>query len=702
MPLTCHWSSSRYLTCKIIAIFLVSILCSSSLSALTVTPNPSSLGCGTTTITFTFDCAFSGTVFFSSPTGINFPTLSPIGGSAYIEPVVNGVITFDVNATLSAPTSFNINFNVLSSDMGCAPISSVAAAFTLNCTPPANNDCANAKILAIGTNSCTPSSYATLNSTFSGQTPATCGLNPLSGYLDLWYTFNANNTIIDLEIPTYPGLVAFYALYDNCPGSGGNEIECGILFGATTSKQLTGLTLGTDYILQMIYQVTYEGTDQELCLHSTTAQPPCPTVGSLVGTTSICSADNTTTLTATGLTNMGSIYGVDFVYFTSPQSGATMYGTPVGTLGTITNGNLTSGTSAVLNNVVYPTSAGTYYVYAIITPLPGSTSCRPFATTTVTVIRPNVTLPSPQIICEDEMTTTVTFAGSGTSYDWTNNNTAIGLPASGTSVSSIPAFTADNGTASPIIGNIIVIPKNGTCTGSYKTFSYTVNPKISSAAISGSANIINGQSTDISVTITGGIGPYTLVYTDGSNNITEALYASGSNITVSPNSSVTYSLVSVTDANACVSQSNTGSAVINVMDGPGLCLTNRIVTDNPSIGTYRASQTIETSGTVEVTTSSEYRAGTSITLNQGFEVNSGSDFLAIIESCTPFTETETKRNYKKIVPATSVVGDFSYKIVPNPFKESTELILDLKVSNKVSAEVYNQQGQLVKSLFEDQ
>ena len=70
--------------------------------------------------------------------------------------------------------------------------------------------------------------------------------------------------------------------------------------------------------------------------------------------------------------------------------------------------------------------------------------------------------------------------------------------------------------------------------------------------------------SNIKVDVTGGVGPYTLVYSDGTTNTTFNNYVSGTNITVSPAVTTTYSIVSVTGANGCVGSGNTGAAVITV------------------------------------------------------------------------------------------------------------------------------------------
>ena len=73
----------------------------------------------------------------------------------------------------------------------------------------------------------------------------------------------------------------------------------------------------------------------------------CISAGFIASSDTICAGDTTTSLTASNLVNMGFDYGIEFVYFTSAQSGTSMYNTPAGSLGVVPNTNLTgSGTSA--------------------------------------------------------------------------------------------------------------------------------------------------------------------------------------------------------------------------------------------------------------------------------------------------------------------------------------------------------------------
>ena len=93
----------------------------------------------------------------------------------------------------------------------------------------------------------------------------------------------------------------------------------------------------------------------------------------------------------------------------------------------------------------------------------------------------------------------------------------------------------------------------------------TLVPPSTAAVLSGSASICAGASTNISVAITGGTSPYTVVYSDGSTNTTLTNYVSGSAISVSPATTTTFTLVSVTDANSFVGTGNSGTAVITLV-----------------------------------------------------------------------------------------------------------------------------------------
>jgi len=85
-----------------------------------------------------------------------------------------------------------------------------------------------------------------------------------------------------------------------------------------------------------------------------------------------------------------------------------------------------------------------------------------------------------------------------------------------------------------------------------------------SAVMTGTTGICSG-STNIYVTMTGGTSPYNLTYTDGFTNTVINGYTSGTAIAVSPSSTKTYSIVSVTDSGSPIlTLASSGSAVVTV------------------------------------------------------------------------------------------------------------------------------------------
>lgn len=89
---------------------------------------------------------------------------------------------------------------------------------------------------------------------------------------------------------------------------------------------------------------------------------------------------------------------------------------------------------------------------------------------------PTLVLPADQIICNTVATKAVSLSGPviGSTFDWVNNESSIGLGTSGTG--NIAAYTATNTTTTPVVATVTITPKTTTCTGADKKFTYTVNP----------------------------------------------------------------------------------------------------------------------------------------------------------------------------------------------------------------------------------
>jgi gliding motility-associated-like protein len=142
------------------------------------------------------------------------------------------------------------------------------------------------------------------------------------------------------------------------------------------------------------------------------------------------------------------------------------------------NGNVVCSSAGVLNQQVAVTGT--------ITPIP-----------TINAI-PLQSLPA------GTATAVINFSGTASTYNWTNNNPAIGLPASGSG--NIPSFTARNNTGSAITATITVTPVSGACMGTPAVFTITVNP-VTFIATTGTINPLNtvygSPSSPESFTLTG-------------------------------------------------------------------------------------------------------------------------------------------------------------------------------------------------------
>ena len=132
-------------------------------------------------------------------------------------------------------------------------------------------------------------------------------------------------------------------------------------------------------------------------------------------------------------------------------------------------------TSTEQNPVVNTTAMSGAYTYTVVATGNGGCNAQAVFTATVNPI-PDVIVPGSMAVCNGASTTLVAFTGSvtGTTFDWTNNDTTIGLTASGTG--DIAAFTAVNTGVDPVVATISVTPTANTCVGATQTLTITVNP----------------------------------------------------------------------------------------------------------------------------------------------------------------------------------------------------------------------------------
>jgi hypothetical protein len=231
----------------------------------------------------------------------------------------------------------------------------------------------------------------------------------------------------------------------------------------------------------------------------TIAVNPTPTVNSVTNQT-VCNNSSTTVVAFSG-----AVPGTTFSWSNDNTSiGLAANGT----------GNISSFTA---------TNNGSAPVTATITVTPnftnGATTCSGAQTTFTITVNPSPTLNpvSNQSVCNNSSTNTITFSGgvSGTVYSWTNDNTSIGLAASGTG--DIPSFTATNNGSSPVTATITVTPSftnsGTTCSAASQTFTITVNPN-PTVTVSPVTKCANDPAVAIAATVGSGAGiDYDYVWT---------------------------------------------------------------------------------------------------------------------------------------------------------------------------------------------
>lgn len=158
--------------------------------------------------------------------------------------------------------------------------------------------------------------------------------------------------------------------------------------------------------------------------------------------------------------------------------------------------------TGAVGNSISITSAGTYWVQRldsfVIVGTTDTIQCVLKSDTIVVTVNPFPTVtPVPnQVTCNGEMTGVINFNSGtpSTTYNWTNDNTTIGLAASGTG--NIGSFTANNLGTTSVSASVIVTPTAGGCVGLPDTFVITVNPT-PTASVASSQVLCAGNSTSV-------------------------------------------------------------------------------------------------------------------------------------------------------------------------------------------------------------
>lgn len=204
--------------------------------------------------------------------------------------------------------------------------------------------------------------------------------------------------------------------------------------------------------------------------------------------------------------------------------------TTAGTTFDWTNSDPTIGLAAAGNGDIAAFNAvnnGAIPIVATITVTPTANGCpgTPINFTITVNPSPNVDPILDQTLCNGVLTNPVVFTGAspGTTFDWTNSNTAIGLGGSGTG--DIAAFAASNATGGAISGTITVTPVLNGCSGTPETYTITVDPPPTMDPVA-DQEICVGQST-AGITFTDASGAATFDWLNDNAGIGLAANGSG-------------------------------------------------------------------------------------------------------------------------------------------------------------------------------
>jgi gliding motility-associated-like protein len=495
---------------------------------------------GVTTTAIIFSNAVTGTTYAwtnsntaiglaASGTG-NIPSFiakntgsSPITSTINVTPTANGCVgtpqTFNITVNPSPVVTFSsIDQIICSGDTSTLVTLSSVAGATLNWTsfPPAGiSGSATGGTNTISAQTLTNSTNANIVVTYNATATLSSGVSCSGAVFPYTITVKPKPLIAaNMTAVTCSG-----SLFTVTPTNGsGNLLPIGTTYSwsaPTVSAGLTGGNVGTN---SATISGTLTNTSNSVQTATYTVIPsfngcsglsfdvvvsvnPKPNVNATANVV-LCAGETSTPINFTG-----NVLGATYTWSSSPT-----------TIGIAASGSNSIPSFTGLN-------AGTTPVTATITVTPSANSCPGSSKTFTITVNPIPTVNSIANIvkCSGIASGIIAFTGSvtGTTFDWANDNTSIGLAATGSG--NIPSFTTTNIGTSPIIANISVTPQANGCLGMPKTFTITVNPSPTVDALS-NQTVCNGQQTT-AVLFSGAI-PNT-IYNWSNNNPTIGLGAGG-------------------------------------------------------------------------------------------------------------------------------------------------------------------------------
>lgn len=522
-----------------------------SSGVLTIDGNPTATGTFNYTVTTTGGCSpdatTSGTINVNALPIVNTPTTICIGNTATLSPSSGGtwisnnpaIATVTNAGVVTGVTAGTVTFTFTNSTTGCSSITNTVTINALPAAPPVplSNapQCSTTGVTLTkngapigGTNwywQTTPTGTSSGNSAVSWTvfTSGTYYIRTFNFSTGCWSPATSIDVIVN-PLPTVTNPTTVNVCNNttlNIPLTA--SVPSNFVWVAASNANVTGesvtnqanntisntLTNTTNTAQTVVYTVTPTSLDGCLGSPQTISVTVNPTsTVNIIANQLFCNG-----ITAT------------IPAFTSPQTPATSVtyawtsSVDVG-FGTSGTGNIPTFTTTNITNSPLVSSVSVIPSYDGCPGTPRIFTVRVNPTPTVNAI-------TSQTRCNGTTTAAVVFSGSvtGTTYSWTNNNTAIGLAANGTNTS-IGSFNAINTGNTPIVATITVTPTANGCPGTPTTFTYTVNPTPTVNAIANITNICNGSSTP-AINFSGNNVPG-VVYNWTNSNPSIGLPASGS------------------------------------------------------------------------------------------------------------------------------------------------------------------------------
>jgi len=588
--------------------------------------NPSIAGPGTHTITYTFDppgtCpsyVFTKTITVITPSFSVAATPTAVcSGSTTTLTATNSQTTL----TFSNTTDFNVpdnNATGISSNINVSGLSGNVGADLINVTLNINHTydgdldislrCPNGTIIVLSSdNGGASNNYVNTVFTPTATTNITAGAAPFTG------SFLPEQAFSGLSGCSMNGTWTLLVA-DDAGGDTGTLLDWSITFNNTLNYSwapATGLSATTGSVV--------------------TANPTATTTYTITGTDgSGCSATRTITVNVLPSPTMTSANAVticsgDAVNLSLTSNLTSTYSWVAANNANVTGESTVAVTGSTINNTLTVTSNAVETVTYSVTPTSTANSCPgPVQIVTVTVN------PRPSISAMSNITTACintpvsvpnfTVLPTGTTVNWTNNNSAIGgLVASGTG--NIGSFTP----TTPGVATVSASATVGTCTMTPVTFSITVNSQPNVVATSTTA--CSGQSASISAS--------------GANTYSWNTGATTATLTINP--ATTTTTYTVTGTNTVTTCTNTATGTITITPGPVMTSPNTGVTCSGSNANFALTSSITGSTFSWVATSNTNVTGESTTAQSGASINDVLTNTSTVDQDVIYTVTPTNNS----------------------------------------------------------